>query len=602
MQRSLALVENESRVADIWEDAALAVAGGTEREHEDSRLGLEDAKRSIIISSLLSTVVALTDTLTLVGLSILLSATLPGVDVGLARARPLGNVVVVVLLALVTLGLNMATNAVREKAVAEWTADRRLQLVRAFRCADYRTQSRYSGAALSSIADQIGRAASSISSMVSLINSAIRAVIYLAVAFVASWVVSLVAIGSGMVMVFSLTLLARRTRAIHRSIAGRQVRLGEHTGELATAARELYQLRRWEIAEADLAEEVNQVRHLNYRAAVLAQLVGPLYWTGTVLVGVAVAIAARSGTANAAGLATSGLLLLRAMNAGQGVQTMYQAFNDARPYVDRVGNSITELRSHRRPALTGQMVEHIELTAQHISLSHGNDRVIHGLDARIGGNGGIAIVGPSGSGKSSLLASLAGLLRPDEGDVCLDGYSIYEMEPEVLSGYVGLLPQDPKLLVADLRSNLTCPSSELSDNELFDILEAVGLSETVGQFASGLDTLVGRGGEGFSGGELQRLALARLMVNQPDIWLLDEPTSALDRANANRVAGLIADAMEQRLVVVVTHRADLLAACRRVLVVIDGKLVDDGTVAEVAERQPFLAHMLAGEELEEFLS
>ena len=126
-----------------------------------------------------------------------------------------------------------------------------------------------------------------------------------------------------------------------------------------------------------------------------------------------------------------------------------------------------------------------------------------------------------------------------------------------------------------------------------EVLDRVGLTATVEGFADGLDTDMGRGGEGFSGGEVQRFGLARLEVNQPHVWLLDEPTSALDRENSARVASVITAAMRDHLVILVTHRPELLADCDRVIFMEHGRIVDDGKLDEVAARQTFVASMIA---------
>lgn len=145
-----------------------------------------------------------------------------------------------------------------------------------------------------------------------------------------------------------------------------------------------------------------------------------------------------------------------------------------------------------------------------------------------------------------------------------------------------------------MRSNLLRPDVERSDDELWAVIRSVGLGPTIEGFDGGLDATVGRAAEGFSGGELQRLGLARLLINQPTTWLVDEPTSALDRENSARVLELLTASMADHLVVVVTHRPELLHHCRRVVFMDAGRVVDDGTLDEVAGRHPFVASMIAG--------
>ncbi len=554
----------------------------------------------LALSSVLSLVTAVTDGLTIAALASRLVGEVPGmgasdgtIDIAAFTSTP-------ALLALVaaTFALNYANTELRVRATADWNAARRRDLIHAYRLADHRTQASYSGAQLSSSVDQIGRASQSIGSVIGLINSAVRTVIYVGIAVVASWQVSIVCLVAGGALVLALRTLSRRTRQMHRSMSGKYIKVGEDIGELATSARELHLLNRWDHAEDDLGSEIEHVRHLEARSGVLSGMVGPIYWSGTVLVGLAVAIFAGLSGSSTSSLATAGMLLLRSLNAAQAAQVMYQSYNDTVPYVEQVRGILATLRlAERRPSVLGPGPG-LVLAATALRLSYGNDTVVRDVSVSLDGTGGVALVGPSGSGKSTTLGALGGLLAPEAGVVTFNGVALGDLPSSALNSSLGVLPQDPRLIRDTLRANLTRPDTDIADERLWEILDAVGLTDTVTAFDDGLDTDMGRLGEGLSGGELQRLGLARLIVNQPTVWLLDEPTSALDRRNSERVSSLIADAMAEHLVVLVTHRPELLAACRQVVVIIDGRLVDQGPVAEVARRQPFLEDMLEGHDIE----
>lgn len=569
------------------EDAALT------RDASLRRVG-----RSIALSSALSTVIAFTDSLALAGLAIRLTS---GLTDAIGSSGLMGRIEsavsslpVIVALVFTTLSLNLATTIVRERATARWDAQRRLDLIRAFRRADFPKQAGYSGAGLSTSVEQIGRASSSIGAIVGLINSSIRTAVYLGVAVVTSWQVSLICVATGSVMVLALRGLTRATRRMHVRMSRRLIRVGEEIGEMAGSARELHTLNRWDDTERFLAKDIGVLEHIKFRSATLAGLVGPVYWTGTLLVGVAVAAwAGRDlGTATS-GLAASGLLLIRSLTAAQAAQTMYQSFNDARPYVDRVRTIIADLRRAERTSSEDEVPAGSHLVVEGADLTYGRDVVVPDLDLDLTGPGGIAIVGPSGSGKSTTLLALSGLSSPDKGTVSVNGIPLDLLRGDELGATIGLLPQDPKLLRGSLRSNLVRPEVERTDEQLWSAIEAVGLTETVRGFEGHMDASVGRSAEGFSGGELQRLGLARLLVNQPDVWLVDEPTSALDRSNSERVLDLLARAMAEQLVVVVTHRPELLHHCKRIVFMENGRVVDDGALDEVAARQPFVASMIA---------
>lgn len=551
----------------------------------------------ISLAAGISGVVGFTDALATAGLAAFLTAGVAGLSGSVGGPTWIAEPWVIAGLTILTFLLNLLIGLLREWSSAQWSAKRRKDLIRAFAEADLATQRTYGSGRLTVGSEQIGAASSSIGNLIGLLNNILRTAIYIAGAFLASWQVALVAGISGGVLVLGLRLISLRTRIIVRHTAAEAIDIGEAVGDMATSARELQMLSRWDQLRRRVSLRIDRVTNLGFRSRMLAGLVGPVFALGTGAVGLAVGMSSRaSGVVNVPNLAASGFLLVRALGAAQSSQTAYQQLHDTLPYVERVLTMITELRRSAHPGSRDldSAVSAVELKG--VSLSHGRDEVVHDLSVRFDGTGGTAIVGPSGSGKSTTLAALAGLIHPSTGAVLLEGVPLSDLSRRTLGEQLGVLPQDPQLLRANLRENLVRDGVAVTDERLWQVLESVGLTETVEAFDNGLDTDMGRLGEGFSGGELQRLGLARLIVNQPTIWLLDEPTSALDRRNSELVSELISEAMEEHQVILVTHRPELLAACRRVVVIIDGRLVDDGELDEVAARQPFLASMLGHEQ------
>jgi ABC-type multidrug transport system fused ATPase/permease subunit len=544
-------------------------------------------------ASALSALVGVTETLATAGLAAFLTSGIG--DLGSSFGGPawLIDPWVIASLTVLTFLLNLAILVVRERTSNDWEAQRRKDVVDAYAAADLATQRRYSGGQLSVASEQIGAASAAIGNVIGLANNVLRTISYVVGALVASWQVSVIAGVSGGVLVVGLRLVSLRTRVLVRHSAAEAVEIGDAIGDMASSARELQLLAGWENARRAVRARIDRVRSLRLRARSMAGLVGPVFAVGTGFVGLAVGVANRNlAGVDVPALAASGFLLVRALGAAQSSQTMYQQLHDTLPYVERSLELIGALRRQARPEGRTPAGRARALELVGVSLSHGNDEVVHDLTIRFDGVGGVAIVGPSGSGKSTTLQALGGLIEPTSGQVELDGVPLGDLARDYLGAELGLLPQDPQLLRSTLRENLVRSGVEVSDELLWAVIEDVGLLDTVRSFSAGLDTPMGRTGEGFSGGELQRLGLARLIVNQPSIWLLDEPTSALDRANSERVSKLIADALQEHLVVLVTHRPELLAACHRVVVIVDGRLVDDGPVDLVAARQPFLAAML----------
>ena len=151
--------------------------------------------------------------------------------------------------------------------------------------------------------------------------------------------------------------------------------------------------------------------------------------------------------------------------------------------------------------------------------------LFQGLDLAIARGERVAIIGPSGAGKSTLLALLAGEARPDTGTVAALPAS--------------LLAQRTELFQDSLRGNLLLAAPGADDDELRDALARASLAQVMQGLPAGLDTLLGEGGAGLSGGQQRRLALARLLLRPASLWLLDEPTEGLDRAQADAMLAAI---------------------------------------------------------------
>ncbi|MEQ8857876.1 MAG: ATP-binding cassette domain-containing protein [Pseudomonadales bacterium] len=203
----------------------------------------------------------------------------------------------------------------------------------------------------------------------------------------------------------------------------------------------------------------------------------------------------------------------------------------------------------------------------------------------------LLLVGPVGSGKSTLLKTLAGLYRPSEGSVRLGNADLWETDPLIVRNQIGYLPQSVHLFRGTLRSNLDL-SGTASDDQLLQACRLLGIDAIASGSPQGMDLPISEGGDGLSGGQRQLVALARVFVNQPRIWLLDEPTASLDREMEERVWHTLDTMLRpDDILVVSTHRP--LAAGRlinRVLVMQQGRVVRDGSpetvLAQLARPTP----------------
>ena len=202
----------------------------------------------------------------------------------------------------------------------------------------------------------------------------------------------------------------------------------------------------------------------------------------------------------------------------------------------------------------------------------------------------LAIVGPSGAGKSSLIRVFAGLYDADRGHFSIDGVAHVPLGQ--LGGRATLVPQDAEVFEASVRDNLTF-GQEHSTEAIREAFRLAGLKEFVDALPQGLETIVSERGLNLSGGQSQRLALARglLAARDSSILLLDEPTSSLDPVIESQIFASLHEALPQATIVAAVHRLNLLPRFDRVVMMSNGKVVDVGPVAELLNRQPLFGEM-----------
>jgi len=189
----------------------------------------------------------------------------------------------------------------------------------------------------------------------------------------------------------------------------------------------------------------------------------------------------------------------------------------------------------------------------------------------------VALVGPTGAGKSTLLHLLARFYEPDQGQISLDGTPLSELSKEWLRDHLGYVTQESFLFNSSLRDNLQLAREGATDDAIWSALEAANAASFVRDLSAQLDTLAGERGTRFSGGERQRLSIARALLRNPPILLLDEATSALD----NKTERLVQEALERlradRTCFVIAHRLSTIEAADLILVLKDGRIVQSGT-------------------------
>jgi ATP-binding cassette subfamily B multidrug efflux pump len=203
-----------------------------------------------------------------------------------------------------------------------------------------------------------------------------------------------------------------------------------------------------------------------------------------------------------------------------------------------------------------------------------------------------AVVGSTGAGKTTLVSLLPRLFDATGGQVLVDGVDVRDIEPEVLWSKIGLVPQKPFLFSGTVASNLRYGKPDAGDDELWDALRIAQAEDFVRAMSGGLDAPIAQGGSNVSGGQRQRLSIARALVKRPEIYVFDDSFSALDVATDARLRAALRQDTTDACVIIVAQRVATIRDADKILVLDDGELVGSGTHDELLVTCPTYAEIV----------
>lgn len=387
------------------------------------------------------------------------------------------------------------------------------------------------------------------------------------------------------VIIMPIVLLGRRLQNVSRSSQDRVADIGATTAE-QLGAMKIVQAFGQEAREADRftsAVEANFAtakRRIRLRATMTAIVIGLLFGAITTLLwygAAGVAAGTITGGTIAAFVLTGGLVagafgaltevygdLLRAAGAAERLNELLVAEPSIAPPASP--------RPLPEPAIGTLEFDHVEFRYP----TRPDAPALHDFSLAIRPRETVAIVGPSGAGKSTLFQLAERFYDPQGGQIRLDGAPLTELDPADLRARIAMVPQETVIFAASARDNLRYGNWAATDDELWEAARAANAEEFVRKLPEGLDTFMGEGGARLSGGQRQRIAIARALLRRAPLLLLDEATSALDAESEKLVQDALEGLMHDRTTIVIAHRLATVRAADRIVVMDDGRIVEEG--------------------------
>jgi ABC-type bacteriocin/lantibiotic exporter with double-glycine peptidase domain len=237
----------------------------------------------------------------------------------------------------------------------------------------------------------------------------------------------------------------------------------------------------------------------------------------------------------------------------------------------------------------------IEIANVHFRYDDVSPEVLKGISFKIKAGEYVAIVGKTGCGKSTLMRLLLGFETPDKGAIYYDGKDTSKLDMTSLRRKIGSVTQNGSLFQGDIYSNIVITNPLLTVNDAWEAAEIAGIADDIREMPMGMNTIIAEGQGGISGGQKQRLMIARAVAPKPRILMLDEATSALDNITQKKVSNALDGLKCTRIVI--AHRLSTIRNCDRILVMDDGKIVEEGSYDTLIAKDGFFAELVKRQQL-----
>lgn len=425
-----------------------------------------------------------------------------------------------------------------------------------------------------------------------IVSYSLQVIVYLTLSVMMSWEFTSLALFAGALLFVAFRYLIRYARQIGK----RQARsYDELTRQLADGLHGIKALKAMAAEDrlapllASEAQDLNVAKRQHVVVSQLAQLCREP--VAAIFMGLALYFVLTLWEVQLEAVLVISLLFYRTLNWLATLMVFYQSMAINEAYYQSLKGKKDDAVAHREEisGRSAPLFEHA-LTVEHLSFSYGDQQVLRDVSLEIPARALVALYGSSGGGKTTLGDLLLGLARPTSGDIRVDGISLREIDLMSWRRQIGYVPQEIILFHDTIFANITLGDSSFTEADAQAALVAAEAWDFVRDLPEDMHTMVGEHGARFSGGQRQRLAIARALIRRPRLLLLDEPTSALDPASEEAICQSLRRLAAATTVLVISHQPAVLRVADRVYNVVDGG------VSQMDHGKPIVVPEIAGGE------
>ncbi len=493
------------------------------------------------------------------------------------------------LLAMVRLALQVPIAWLPARIAADVQAGLRRDLFNAFTRASWGVQSDdREGHLQEMLTSQVVQATQGAQQVTIFLNALLSFLVLIVSALALNFVAAIVVLAAAVALFALLRPMTKLGHQRSHDLSQAQMNYASGVGEAVRVAEETHVFGVDGAQRDRIGSLISSSQDLFFRTQFVARLVPGLYQSLIFLV-IVIGLAGlyASGVGQVASLGAVVLLLVRAGTYGQQLQSSYQLTRQSLPFIERLREAERRYGESNLPAGDRSMAALRTLNLEQVSFGYrAAQPVLSEVSFEVRGGEAVGVVGPSGAGKSTLVQLLLQLRAPDSGSYLLNGVAAAELSREDWHRKVAYVPQEPRLLHASVTENIRFFRS-LDQAAVEAAARMARIHDDILSWDDGYDTVIGPRANAVSGGQQQRICLARALVAKPQILVLDEPTSALDPRSEALIQDSLLGLKGELTIFAIAHRISTLDMCDRVIVIVDGRLDAFDTTAGLLQSNPY---------------